>query len=63
MKIAALTYLRRVNPFLGLLGCAARLGDVVTQDRAYSIEVVLKVIQMYEDQFQQEGYNIPIRFS
>lgn len=43
------------------LGCATRLGDVVTQDRAYSIEIVLQVIQMYEDHFQQEGYTIPIR--
>lgn len=41
-------------------GCAARMGDIVTQDRAYTIEIVLAVIQMYEDNFQQEGFNMSI---
>lgn len=41
-------------------GCAARMGDIVTQDRAYTIEIVLAVIQMYEDNFQQEGFNMNI---
>jgi len=42
-------------------GCSVRMGDIVTQDRAYSIEVVLAMIEMFEEQFQAQGYSIPIR--
>ena len=37
------------------------MGDIVTQDRAYSIEVVLAMIEMFEEQFQEQGYSIPVR--
>lgn len=36
-------------------GCCARMGDVVRQDRAYSIEVLLKLLSMYEEEFQELG--------
>ena len=40
------------------LGCSARMGDVVHQDRAYSIEVLLKLVEMYEHEWDQHGYAI-----
>ena len=36
------------------------MGDVVEQDRAYTIEVVLAMIEEYEDEFQVAGYGIPL---
>ena len=34
------------------LGCCARMGDIVRQDRAYSIDIVHKLLEMYEDEYQ-----------
>ena len=36
------------------------MGDVVNQDRAYTIEVVLAVIERYDTEFQEFGYGIPL---
>ena len=41
-------------------GCSVRMGDIVSQDRAYSIDIVLYIINMFEEQFQEQGYNIPL---
>ncbi len=41
-------------------GCSARMGDIVSQDRAYSIEVVHKLLEMYEAEWDRYGYNIPL---
>ena len=37
------------------IGCAARMGDIVKQDRAYTIKVVLKLLEMYEMEFRDLG--------
>lgn len=42
------------------VGCSVRKGDIVSQDRAYTIEVVLAVIAMFEKEFQELGYDIPL---
>ena len=34
------------------LGCSARIGDLVRQDRAYTIGVLLKLLDMYEAEYQ-----------
>ena len=36
-------------------GCAARMGDVTRQDRAYTIGVLHKLLQLYEDEYQDSG--------
>ncbi len=36
-------------------GCAARMGDTVRQDRAYSIEMLHKLLEMYEKEYQDLG--------
>jgi hypothetical protein len=41
-------------------GISVRMGDIVSQDRAYTIEVVHAVIKLFEDQFQAEGYQMPV---
>ena len=43
------------------VGVSVRMGDIVKQDRAYTIELVHAVIDMFEQQFQKEGYNMPVR--
>ena len=42
-------------------GITIRMGDVVHQDRAYTLEVVHAIVAMFEDQFQREGYTMPVR--
>ena len=42
-------------------GITVRMGDIVHQDRAYTLEVVHAVIAMFEEQFQKEGYTMPVR--
>ena len=42
-------------------GINARMGDVVSQDRAYSIDVLLKLLEMYEEEWDTYGYQIPLR--
>jgi hypothetical protein len=33
-------------------GICARMGDVITQDRAYTIEVLLALLEMYKEEWQ-----------
>jgi hypothetical protein len=42
-------------------GIAVRKGDIVHQDRAYTLEVVHAIIGMFEKQFQEEGFEMPVR--
>jgi hypothetical protein len=41
-------------------GISVRMGDIVSQDRAYTIEIVYAVINLFEKQFQSEGYMMPV---
>lgn len=41
-------------------GIAARMGDVVSQDRAYTIEVLLALLEMYEDEWQTFYLRMPL---
>jgi hypothetical protein len=34
------------------MGICARMGDVVSQDRAYTIEILLALLEMYEEEWQ-----------
>ena len=40
-------------------GICARMGDIVRQDRAYTIQVVLKLVEMYEREWDDHGYDMP----
>jgi hypothetical protein len=42
-------------------GISVRMGDIVEQDRAYTLEIVHAVIELFEQQFQEEGYDMPVR--
>ena len=37
-----------------------RMGDVVEQDRAYTIEVVHAMIDLFEEDFQRVGYRMTV---
>ena len=58
-------YVATCNPSEGrmyqsfALGCCARMGDIVRQDRAYTIQVILKLVDMYEQEYQELGDNMP----
>jgi len=41
-------------------GCCARMGDIVKQDRAFTIIALLKLLDMYEQEYKDLGSNIPI---
>ena len=41
-------------------GINARMGDIVSQDRAYSLEILLALLEMYEQEWEQYGYGIPM---
>ena len=41
-------------------GICARMGDVVRQDRAYTIEVLLKLVSMYELEWNDLGLAMPM---
>ena len=41
-------------------GICSRMGDIVRQDRAYTIQVVLAVVDMFEKEWQEEGYGISL---
>lgn len=43
------------------LGCCARMGDIVSQDRAYTIGVLLKLLEMYELEWQDKGFDTPLK--
>jgi hypothetical protein len=37
------------------------MGDIVHQDRAYTLAIVLAIVGMFEEQFQSQGYEMPNR--
>lgn len=39
---------------------SVHMGDVVSQDRAYTIKIVHAIIGLYKSQFQAEGYQMPV---
>ena len=41
-------------------GCCARMGDIVKQDRAYTIGIVLKLLSMYEVEYQETGAHMQL---
>ena len=41
-------------------GINARMGDVVSQDRAFTLEILLALIELYELEWQEFGYSIPM---
>jgi hypothetical protein len=41
-------------------GIAAQMGDVVSQDRAYTIEVLLALLEMYEEEWQTFYLRMPL---
>ena len=41
-------------------GICARMGDVVDQDRAYSIQVLHKLLSMFEEEWDDLGPDMPI---
>lgn len=57
-------YVATCNPSEGrwfqhfITGCAARMGDIVRQDRAYSMPVFQRLLHMYEVEYQEEGANM-----
>ena len=42
------------------MGCYTWMGDVVQQDRAYTITVLLKLVKMYEDEYAELGEDMPL---
>jgi hypothetical protein len=42
-------------------GISVRKGDIISQDRAYTLEIVHAIIDMFEKQFLQEGYTMAVR--
>lgn len=42
------------------LGVSARMGDVVSQDRAYTIEVLHRLVASYEAEWIESGYDMPL---
>ena len=42
-------------------GISVRMGDIVHQDRAYTLEIVHALVDAFEQQFQDEGYLMPVR--
>jgi hypothetical protein len=43
------------------IGISVRKGDIVKQDRAHTLAVVHAIIQLFEDEFQEAGYNMPVQ--
>ena len=42
------------------MGCCAQMGDVVQPDRAYTISVLLKLVEMYEEEYSDLRENMPL---
>ena len=40
-------------------GVSARMGDVVGQDRAYTLDVLLELLKLYEMEWEEHDYSIP----
>ena len=36
------------------------MGDVVSQDRAYTVEIVLALLDMYEAEWKEHRYQMPL---
>ena len=59
-------YVATCNPTEGrwyqsfALGCCARMGDVVKQDRAYTIGVVHKLLDMFDKEYQDFRDDMPL---
>ena len=57
-------YVASLNPSEGrwyqafAMGCCARIDDIIRQDRAYSIEVLLKLVDMYEAEWTDLGFGM-----
>lgn len=43
------------------VGVLARMGDVVSQDCAYTIEVLHKLLESYEADWNDAGYQMPVK--
>ncbi|KAL7466322.1 hypothetical protein ACHAXS_006627 [Conticribra weissflogii] len=41
-------------------GILARMGDVVRQDRAFTLEVIHKLLEMYEIEWREQEYSMPL---
>ena len=41
-------------------GINTRMGDVVSQDRAYTLEILHALLEMYELEWQEHGYSVPM---
>ena len=59
-------YIATCNPSEGRMyqmfasGCCFRMGDIVQQDRAYTLPVLHALLAMYEAQYQEAGNLIPL---
>ena len=59
-------YVATSNPSEGIFyqmfakGCCARSGDIVNQDRAYTIEILHALLAMYESEYTQLGHSMPL---
>jgi hypothetical protein len=36
------------------------MGDIFHQNRAYTLAIVLAIVEIFEEQFQSQGYGMPI---
>jgi hypothetical protein len=41
-------------------GICAQMGDIITQDRAYTNEVLLALVEMYEQEWQMFNLQMPL---
>ena len=41
-------------------GINARMGDIVSQDRSYTLELMHTLFEMYELECQEHGYSVPM---
>ncbi len=53
-------HLRDIGISILRLGFCARMGDVITQDWAYTIEVLLALVEMYEQEWQTFNVQMPL---
>ena len=41
-------------------GINIRIGDIVSEDRAYTLELLYALLEMYELEWQEHGYSVPM---
>jgi hypothetical protein len=41
-------------------GISAQMGDIVSQDRAYTLDIIHKLLESYENDWENLGYQIPV---